>query len=138
MTIFRSWSVWKQYFQCLENCASNSFFLFQRYEYLIVHRHVNTIRTKVHLPLHMYAYHIMIIISYLPYRYRGNHGNDNEYSQNVKSVKVPKGNQQSLNETGTIYGVERPVVLQNQYQRFTACYNNSQFNCSRKYDSNYN
>ena len=73
----------------------------------------------------MYAYHIMIIIYYLPYRYRGNHGNDNEYSQKVKSVKVPKGNQQSLIETGTIYGVERQVVLQNQYQRLTACYNTS-------------
>ena len=95
----------------------------------------------VHLPLHMFAYHIMIIISYIPYQYQGNHGNDNEYSQkelNLKSLKVPTGIQQSLNETGTIYGVERPVVLQNQYQRLTACYNTSQFNCSRKYDSNYN
>jgi hypothetical protein len=48
----------------------------------------------------------MIIISYIPYQYQGNHGNDNEYSQkelNLKSLKVPTGIQQSLNETGTIY-----------------------------------
>jgi hypothetical protein len=41
----------------------------------------------------MHAYHIMIIISYIPYQYRGNHGNDNEYSQkelNLKSLKIPK------------------------------------------------
>jgi hypothetical protein len=76
----------------------------------------------------MYAYHIMIIISYIPYQYRGNHGNDNEYSQkelNLKSLKIPKCIQQSLHETGTIYVVERTVVLQNQYQRLTACYNTS-------------
>jgi len=44
----------------------------------------------------MYAYHIMIVISYKPYQYRGTHGKDNDYSQkelNLKSLKVPKGNQ---------------------------------------------
>ena len=63
---------------------------------LIVHKHLNIIRTKIHLSLHMHSYNIMIIIFCTPYPYQGTHGKDNDYSQkeiNLKSLKVPKGNQ---------------------------------------------
>ena len=63
---------------------------------LIVHKHLNIIRIKIHLSLHMYSYNIMKIIVCTPYQYQGTHGKDNDYSQkeiNLKSLKVPKGNQ---------------------------------------------